>query len=241
MSGLLNFEGFLLDAEEAGKTLTELPEEFYDLVVMAGHEMCVKFRLGCSDCRSYATDTAFAKNLRSSICKEQAGECTMRSKLKVETLSMDAVSALIPKLFQLQHYGYLPTDFPSSSSSVPKIPASLQIRRWEAINPEAYFSAEQCQTLKQRQAERVAARQECLRLLAAMDDVERWELVKGDGKDKGESKEEVPGLPASLTQSPSVLRRSRENTAGTANSRRSASPVKKGKLTPEEVRELLRF
>jgi len=31
----------LLDAEEEGRKLTELPSEYYDLVVVAGHEQYV--------------------------------------------------------------------------------------------------------------------------------------------------------------------------------------------------------
>jgi hypothetical protein len=36
--GLLRFETLLLDAEEEGRQITEIPNEFYDLIVMAGHE-----------------------------------------------------------------------------------------------------------------------------------------------------------------------------------------------------------
>lgn len=44
--------------------------------------------------------------------------------------------------------------------------------------------------VEQRRDERQAARMECLRLLSAMDDIEKFELLKGD-KDKIEVKVEV--------------------------------------------------
>jgi hypothetical protein len=119
-----------------------------------------------------------AKYIRSSICKEQA-----------ETLTMDAVLSLIPKIFSLQSYGFLPSDFPSSSTTTVKIPAALQIRRWEAIEPEKWFTPEQCVTLEQRKTERQAARTECLRILGEMDDVEKWELLKGESKESKEKPE----------------------------------------------------
>lgn len=37
--GLLNFEAWLLDAEEEGTKLTSIPDEFFDVIVMAGHEL----------------------------------------------------------------------------------------------------------------------------------------------------------------------------------------------------------
>jgi hypothetical protein len=34
----LNFEGLLLDAEEAGGKVTEIPEDLSAIIVLAGHE-----------------------------------------------------------------------------------------------------------------------------------------------------------------------------------------------------------
>jgi hypothetical protein len=34
----LNFEGLLLDAEEAGRKVQEIPEELWGMVVLTGHE-----------------------------------------------------------------------------------------------------------------------------------------------------------------------------------------------------------
>ena len=85
----------------------------------------------------------------------------------------------------MTHYGLLPGDFPSSStSSNTKIPAGLQIRRWEAIEPEKYIPSEHLDAVNSRRAERVRVREECVRLLKAMDDIEAHDLVKGDGKER---------------------------------------------------------
>jgi hypothetical protein len=103
----------------------------------------------------------------------------------IETLPAELVAPLISKLFNLTHYGLLPGDFPSSStSSNVKIPASLQIRRWEAIEPEKYIPAEHLDAVNSRKAERVRVREECVRILKEMDDVEAHDLVKGDGKER---------------------------------------------------------
>jgi hypothetical protein len=99
------------------------------------------------------------------------------------------ISNLIPRLFAIQDHGFLPGDFPlSSSSSAAKLPAGLQLRCWEARDPENYFSAEQCAVYRTRKVERERARAECLRLLDAMDDVEKLELLQGE---KGDEKEKV--------------------------------------------------
>jgi len=95
---------------------------------------------------------------------------------------------VIPKLFDIKDYGFISTDFVPASSSSAKLPAGLQIQCWEAKELEIYFSKEQCETLMSRREERNRARAECLRLLEAMDDVEKMELLKGE---KGEEKEKV--------------------------------------------------
>lgn len=38
-SGLIKVESWLLDTEEEGGKIDTFPEEFYDVVVMAGHEL----------------------------------------------------------------------------------------------------------------------------------------------------------------------------------------------------------
>jgi hypothetical protein len=39
MSGLFEFGGFVLDAEEKDGKVTNIPEQFWDVIVMAGHEL----------------------------------------------------------------------------------------------------------------------------------------------------------------------------------------------------------
>ena len=112
----------------------------------------------------------------------------MRAK-RVETLPAELITPLIPKLFTLVHYGLLPGDFPSSStSSNVKIPAGLQIRRWEAVEPEKYFPSEHLDAVNARKAERSRVREECVRILKDMDDIEAYDLVKGEKEDKKERK-----------------------------------------------------
>jgi hypothetical protein len=89
----------------------------------------------------------------------------------------------------LVHYGLLPGDFPSSStSSNIKIPAGLQIRRWEAVEPEKHFPSEHLDAVNARKAERSRVREECVKILKDMDDIEAYDLVKGEKEDKKERK-----------------------------------------------------
>lgn len=106
----------------------------------------------------------------------------------LDSLPSQLVTPLISKLFTQSHYGLIPSDFPSSSSAPVKIPAALQIRRWEANEPLKYFPAEHHEVLSARKAEREKVRAECVRILGQLDDVEARELVKGE---KGE-KEDRP-------------------------------------------------
>lgn len=167
---------------------------------------------------------------------------------------------MISQLFTLEQYGVLPTDFPSSSSSTRRIPVALQIRSWEPKKLE-YLTEEQKVTLKERKEIRTEARRQIEAELKALDDIELFELAKGDKGDKGDKTEkneegkkekkrikpmttaapptmvDVNAIPSHVQSSPvqSLGRKSREGTAGSASgSRRSASPVKKV-LTPEEV------
>lgn len=85
----------------------------------------------------------------------------------------------------MTQYGLLPGDFPSSStSSNIKIPAGLQIRRWEAIDAGKYIPSEYLDAVHARKAERARVREECVRLLKEMDDVEAHDLVKVDAKER---------------------------------------------------------
>jgi len=139
--------------------------------------------------RASVNENALVKAIRTALCKDQLGKLiwpwyTSRAD-STETLPAELVAPLIPKLFTLTHYGLLPGDFPSSStSSNIKIPAGLQIRRWEAIEPEKYIPAEHLDAATSRKAERVRVREECVRILKEMDDIEAYELVKGDGKER---------------------------------------------------------
>lgn len=38
-TGMLQVEGWLLDIEEGGGKVDSIPDEFYDVIVMAGHEL----------------------------------------------------------------------------------------------------------------------------------------------------------------------------------------------------------
>ncbi|WVR03828.1 hypothetical protein IAU60_000824 [Kwoniella sp. DSM 27419] len=238
--GKNKFETYLFDEEDAQRTVTEIPEEFWDLVVKAGHEL------------TSSNESLFAKHVKTNL----GGQ---------EQLPLEAIMALIPKLFTMAQYGFLPSDFTPSSSSL-KVPAALQIRCWEANDIQKYSAPDQVEELLARRRERELARTECLRILESLDDVEKLELVKGDKPERGdkaikekptkESKEKlVKGTtekpnkdkilnavkPDAEERSPFAGRRNdREGTATTVDSRRSASPVKRNKLTPEEEEEARR-
>lgn len=135
----------------------------------------------------------------------------------------------------------MPSDFGSSSS---KFPAGLQIRCWEATDLDKYFPADKVPDLIERRTERENARKACEAILEGLDDIERQELFKGDKATKDTTKEaDVVAIPSPVKGMPSPLkdrgRQSREGTAATDSSRRSASPTKKSKMTPEEVRNSL--
>ncbi|KAK8861567.1 hypothetical protein IAR55_002389 [Kwoniella newhampshirensis] len=238
---LLKFETFLLDEADAGRKVTAVPEEYLDLIVMAGHEL------------SSSNENLFMKNLKSSLDIVKGGQ---------DPLPFDALAPIIPKLFTLRQYGFIPSDFtPSTSSSSTKIPSALQIRCWEANDLEKFYAIDQVDTLLARRREREVARERCVQILRGLDDIEKLELVKGDKLDKGE-KVEKPDRPEKIAkvdrvetvesgtpskdvkqrktkeieESPRAdgRRKSREGTANTVDSRRSASPTKKAKMTPEE-------
>ncbi|WWC96983.1 hypothetical protein V866_003860 [Kwoniella sp. B9012] len=215
---LLKFEGWLLDEVEAGRTVGEIPEEFWVLIVMAGHEL------------NSSNESLFLKHLKSALDVVKSGQ---------DPLPNESLTPLIPKLFTLHQYGFLPSDFAPSSSTT-KVPAALQIRCWEANDLQKHFPSDQLEELLIRRKAREQAREECVKILDGLDDIEKLELIKGDKVDKGSLKEAKEKVVVAKTEeveeSPRIARRKdREGTANTVESRgRSASPTKKGKVTPEE-------
>lgn len=139
---------------------------------------------------------------------------------------------MIPKLFTLEQYGVLLSDLPSSTK---RVPVALHIRAWEPKD-QTYFTDEQRTILKDRREARIEARRQIEAALKALDDVELFELVKGEEKkDKKRIKPTPTDVNVQSSPAPSMDRKSREGTACSATgSRRSASPVKKA-LTAEEV------
>lgn len=137
------------------------------------------------------------------------------------------------------------------------MPAALQLKYWEVQTPEKYFTKDQLELVLTRRKEREKARADIERQLAGLDDLEKWDLIKGDKADKGEKGKKETGTKKDATGSKEggveraglgsvhavaeevdptrARRKSREGTASTIDSRRSASPVKKSKMTPEEV------
>jgi len=101
-----------------------------------------------------------------------------------DLIQPDAVKPLISKLLHQQNYGFQPTDFASTSTNTVKVPVALQIRAWEPIESTRWLSAEQTELLAQRKAERIQAREEVIKLLEGMDDVEKMELLDKEKKEK---------------------------------------------------------
>jgi hypothetical protein len=142
--------------------------------------------------RSSSSEALFIKHLKAGleVVKADQGTYLIRTWTDfTDPIPNEVIAGLIPKLFTLHHYGFHLTDFPPSSSSF-KLPASLQIRSWEANDLARWVPPDQLAKLEARRAERVQARAECLRLLAAMDDIEKLELLKGD-KAEAKAKKEV--------------------------------------------------
>jgi hypothetical protein len=71
------------------------------------------------------------------------------------------------------------------------VPASLQLKFWEVQTPEKHFTKDQLEAVLTRRKERESARKEIELQLAGMDDLEKWELIKGDKGDKPEKGEKV--------------------------------------------------
>ncbi|EIW66562.1 hypothetical protein TREMEDRAFT_34970, partial [Tremella mesenterica DSM 1558] len=187
----LNFESFLLDVEEAGKKVTEIPEEHWPLVAMLGHES------------SAATEVVLARQIRSGLAtKEQQ-----------DLIDMDAVLGLIPRLFQQKHYGFTREDFPVTPR---KLPVSLQIIRWEVREISVYLPTDQVEVVRSRIAIYEKARQQCLRILESMDDIEKLELLRSEkaekvtGKDKAPGMEDVSSLPGTTEKARRIKHEERE-------------------------------
>ncbi|KAL0252365.1 hypothetical protein I308_101754 [Cryptococcus tetragattii IND107] len=147
----LNFQGYILDEVEGGRTVKEIPEEHWALIAMAGNEM------------SSANESSFIKQLKAALGLEPAEQ---------ESLPNEALTAVSRKLFTLRHYGFFPSQFPSGV----KIPSSLQIRCWEVNEPEKWFPSEQVEALCARRAERESVTEECFKLLQGMTDAQKLEL-----------------------------------------------------------------
>ncbi|GMK55693.1 hypothetical protein CspeluHIS016_0207490 [Cutaneotrichosporon spelunceum] len=210
---LLNFEGWLLDTEEAGTAPTEIPDEFYDLIAMAGHEL------------SSSSEAAFIKSLKAELVKGESGD----------TLKNELLAPLIAQLFTLKQYGFQPSDF-----GVSRIPARLQIRCWETNDLDKYFPAERVSELLARRTEREHAREECELMLADMDDAEKADFLKGEKVDKRDDKQDAdrsgPST-SSVFASPTKARTTRENSAASTRARGGSPHTRAKKLTPAEEAE----
>nr|KIR48044.1 hypothetical protein I312_02558 [Cryptococcus bacillisporus CA1280] len=156
----LNFQGYILDEVEGGRTVKEIPEEHWALIAMAGNEI------------SSANESLFIKQLKAALGLEPAEQ---------ESLPNEVLTVVSRKLFTLRHYGFFPSQFPNGV----KIPSSLQIRCWEVNEPEKWFPSEQLEALRARRAERESVTEECFKLVQGMTDAQKLELFCGskDGKD----------------------------------------------------------
>ncbi|KIR70682.1 hypothetical protein I310_05533 [Cryptococcus deuterogattii CA1014] len=211
----LNFQGYILDEVEGGRTVKEIPEEHWALIAMAGNEI------------SSANESSFIKQLKAALGLEPVEQ---------ESLPNEVLTAVSRKLFTLRHYGFFPSQFPNGV----KIPSSLQIRCWEVNEPEKWFPSEQLEALRARRAERESVTEECFKLLQGMTDAQKLELVCGskDGKDvssKSANMAEKSALPKEIQDSHSFFRANEsEGPDEDAISYGGSSPIKPGK-TPEEI------
>ena len=153
-------------------------------------------RLELTICRTARTEGLFVKQLKSALTSkvdDGRGQSLLKivvelgltdSALDTDLLPIDTLTPLVSRLFTRRDYGFIPSDF--SPSSTVKVPATLQIRCWEANEPEKYLSGDQLDMLETRKAERTKAREECLRFLIEMDDVGKLDFIKGDKIDRTE-------------------------------------------------------
>ncbi|AAW42090.2 expressed protein [Cryptococcus deneoformans JEC21] len=213
---ILNFQGYVLDEVEGGRTINEIPEEHWALIAMAGNEM------------SSANEGSFVKQLKAALGLEPAEQ---------KSLPNEVLTVISRKLFTLSHYGFFPSQFPNSV----KIPSSLQIRCWEVNEPEKWFPSEELEALRARRTERESLTEECFKLLQGMTDAQKIELVGGskDQKDtpsKSASTAEKSALPKEIQDSPQSIFRVDESEGPDedAASHGGSSPIKPGR-TPEEI------
>ena len=219
--------------------------------------------------RTARTELVFVKQLKASVLTvngsdgELAWQLTSSAQadLREDELPNDVLLPIVHKLFAQEDYGFLPGDFPSSSRTPSKVPATLQLRYWEVREPEKWVSGEVLEGFAARLEERRSARRDCLEMLASMSEEERMKLLKGDKLEKATKAvvvDKVLEEPISATGSPAEAsrnvfdsssidpviaqglfnRKTREgtaNTVGSTQSARSVSPTKKSKMTPEEV------
>lgn len=227
----------------------DVPDELLDIVAYHGHEKKEK------------TLAMLAKR----ISKEISGKtvvpgrrfinaCLKSRLIDIDEVSVQWLSQRIPDLFEQRDYGVSSQDVGAS-----KIPAALQLKFWELRDPTRYFSPPNypeafLQVLLSRQRERETARAEIAKEIARMDDVEKLDLLKGEGELKMSKSAATVMLPAEQSEPEEVLdlstapatkkslpdldRGRRESTVASTSSRRSLSPTKKSKLTPEEVSPL---
>ncbi|ORY24369.1 hypothetical protein BCR39DRAFT_546875 [Naematelia encephala] len=187
-----------------------IPEELWDVIVNHGIESTAR------------TDAMLVKQLRKSLLSDITDD-------QARSIPDTWFSSLIPSLFDQVDYGYTPSSFAPFNITT-KLPTSLQSKFWEAREADRWFTSEQVAILDERRKERERAREECLKLLDALDDVEKLELLTGEAKEIRVMKPDEPTDYQPLVEQ----RMSREGTANTTDSRRSASPTRKSKLTPEE-------
>ncbi|OXC70299.1 hypothetical protein AYX13_01211 [Cryptococcus neoformans] len=214
---ILNFQGYVLDEMEGGRTINEIPEEHWTLIAMAGNEM------------SSANEGSFVKQLKAALGLEPAEQ---------KSLPNEVLTVISRKLFTLRHYGFFPSQFPNNV----KIPSSLQIRCWEVNEPEKWFPSEELGALRARRMERENLTEECFKLLQGMTDAQKIELVGGskDQKDtpsKSASTAEKSALSKDIQKDfPQSFFRIDESEGPDedAVSHGGSSPIKPGR-TPEEI------
>ena len=150
----------------------------------------------------------------------------------LDILPNDVLSSVIRQLFTVHDYGLCPTDFPSSSSMSARIPAALQIRCWEANEPERYFSEEECAVLNARRKDRALVRMECEKLLEQMDDLEKMELLQGEKVDEKSPQTERVSPCSPLRSRTEIMSSQGSNQSG------GVGKVRPTLLTPGEAHHL---
>ncbi|KAL1406406.1 hypothetical protein Q8F55_008105 [Vanrija albida] len=208
-----NFEDKIMDAKDAGKKLDEIPEELYDAVVMAGHEL------------TSSSDALFVKHLAAELTKGDD-----------DLLDAEILTPLVPKLFKLTNYGFQPEDFGVTPS---KFAVGLQIRCWEAKELDKYFPEDRLPELRARQQVRQQAREQCDRFIAPVDEAGRAEILKGEVVDKMDKRHVSRDSSDFASPVKGTDRgKSRERSSSVLSSAPSSgSPVKKMTTVAEETKK----